>query len=150
MKKPEEMTTEELEQIIRDDCNSENTLPWEVLEPILAELSRRHRENNPNAPQTPPPFLGGEITTELAAEWFAWRAKNTPMPGARKMFEIAATACRKQIPTMVTHDATRPECHTCPSCKNVVDRSGTFITGQKVPLYYDYCEFCGQALKWEE
>ena len=63
---------------------------------------------------------------------------------------LSLEALRKQIPTMVTHDATRPECHTCPSCKNVVDRFGTFITGQKVPLYYDYCEFCGQAFDWSD
>ena len=29
---------------------------------------------------------------EKAAEWFAGRAKNTPMPGARAMFEMAVTA----------------------------------------------------------
>lgn len=58
MKNPAEMTTEELEQIIRDDSNSENTLPWEEMEPILVELDRRYRESNPDAPQTPPPFPG--------------------------------------------------------------------------------------------
>ena len=36
------------------------------------------------------------ITTEQAAVWFAYRAKNTPMPGARAMFEIAATALREK------------------------------------------------------
>lgn len=44
MKNPKEMTTEELEQICRDDVDSDDTLPWEELEPILTELARRHRE----------------------------------------------------------------------------------------------------------
>ena len=34
-------------------------------------------------------------TREKAAEWFANRAKDTPMPGAREMFEIAADALRE-------------------------------------------------------
>ena len=36
------------------------------------------------------------VTTEQAAAWFADRAKNTPMPGAREMFEIAAVALREK------------------------------------------------------
>lgn len=36
------------------------------------------------------------VTTEQAAVWFADRAKNTPMPGARAMFEIAAAALREK------------------------------------------------------
>ncbi len=36
------------------------------------------------------------ITAEKASAWFADRAKNTPMPGARAMFEIAATALREK------------------------------------------------------
>ena len=36
------------------------------------------------------------ITIEKAAVWFAERAKNTPMPGAREMFEIAAVALREK------------------------------------------------------
>lgn len=37
------------------------------------------------------------ITTEpTAAEWFEERAAQTPMPGARKMFKIAAAALREK------------------------------------------------------
>lgn len=36
------------------------------------------------------------VTAEQAAAWFAERAKNTPMPGAKAMFEIAATALREK------------------------------------------------------
>ena len=36
------------------------------------------------------------VTAEKASAWFADRAKNTPMPGARAMFEIAATALREK------------------------------------------------------
>lgn len=36
------------------------------------------------------------VTTEQAAVWFAERAKNTPMPGAKAMFEIAAAALREK------------------------------------------------------
>lgn len=90
------------------------------------------------------------ITTEQAAVWFADRAKDTPMPGARAMFEIAADACRKCTPTMVTHEASIYRCHTCPSCKNVVDETIEFIPGQKIMVQEQYCKYCGQALKWEE
>lgn len=37
------------------------------------------------------------ITIEQAAVWFEERAKNTPMPGARKMFEIAAAALQEKV-----------------------------------------------------
>ena len=36
-------------------------------------------------------------TIEQAAVWFANRAKDTPMPGARAMFEIAADALREKV-----------------------------------------------------
>lgn len=36
------------------------------------------------------------VTTEQAAAWFEERTRNTPMPGARAMFEIAATAIREK------------------------------------------------------
>ena len=35
-------------------------------------------------------------TIEQAAAWFEERAKTTPMPGAREMFEIAAAALREK------------------------------------------------------
>lgn len=35
-------------------------------------------------------------TTEQAAAWFADRAQNTPMPGAREMFKFAADALREK------------------------------------------------------
>lgn len=36
------------------------------------------------------------ITLGRAAAWFEWRAKNTPMAGARAMFEMAAAALREK------------------------------------------------------
>lgn len=36
------------------------------------------------------------ITTEQAATWFEGRAKNTPMPGMREMFKLAAEALREK------------------------------------------------------
>lgn len=90
------------------------------------------------------------VTTEQAAAWFAERAKNTPMPGAREMFEIAAAACRKRTPTMVTHEATIYACHTCPACHNVVDETTEFVPGARIFVQPRWCKFCGQALKWEE
>ena len=36
------------------------------------------------------------ITTERAAVWFANRAANTPMPGAKAMYEIAAAALQEK------------------------------------------------------
>ena len=43
------MTTEELEQILRDDASKGKGtgLPWEQLEPVLAELARRKRAAHP-------------------------------------------------------------------------------------------------------
>lgn len=35
-------------------------------------------------------------TTEQAAAWFADRAQNTPMPGAREMFKLVAEALREK------------------------------------------------------
>ena len=89
-------------------------------------------------------------TIEQAAAWFAERTNNTPMPGAMAMFKIAAYACRKRTPTMVTHEATIYACHTCPACHNVVDEFTEFVPGQKIRVQVQWCKFCGQALKWEE
>ena len=90
------------------------------------------------------------VTAEQAAAWFAERAKTTPMPGAREMFKIAATACRKRTPTMVMHEASIYACHTCPACHNVVDETTEFVPGARIFVQPRWCKFCGQALKWEE
>lgn len=62
----------------------------------------------------------------------------------------AQYALRKRTPTMVTHEASIYACHTCPSCKNVVDETTEFVPGQKIRVQAQWCKFCGQALKWEE
>ncbi len=90
------------------------------------------------------------ITTEQAAAWFAERAKNIPIPETKAMFKIAADALKKRTPTMVTHEATKYACYTCPSCKNVVDETTEFIPGQKIRVQQQWCKYCGQALKWED
>ena len=90
------------------------------------------------------------ITNKQAAAWFTERAKATPMPGARKMFKIAADACQKRTPTMVTHEASIYACHTCPSCKNVVDETTEFVPGARIFVQPRWCKYCGQALKWED
>lgn len=63
---------------------------------------------------------------------------------------LSLEALRKRNPTMVTHEASIYACHTCPSCKNVVDEYEEFIPGQKIHVQPQWCKFCGQALKWEE
>lgn len=63
--------------------------------------------------------------------------------------KMAIDALRKRTPTMVTHDASIYSCHTCPSCKNVVDEFTEFVPGQKTRVQPQWCKFCGQALKWE-
>ena len=63
---------------------------------------------------------------------------------------LSLEALRKRNPTMVTHEASIYACHTCPSCKNVVDETTEFIPGQKINVQVQWCKFCGQALKWEE
>lgn len=37
-----------------------------------------------------------KITLGRAAAWFEWRANNTPMAGARTMFEMAGAALREK------------------------------------------------------
>ena len=65
-------------------------------------------------------------------------------------FVVAIDALKKRNPTTVTHEASIYECHTCPSCKNVVDETTEFVPGQKIMVQPQWCKFCGQALKWEE
>lgn len=64
--------------------------------------------------------------------------------------KITLEALRKRTPTMVTHEASIHACHTCPSCKNVVDEYSEFVPGQKIYIQAQWCKYCGQALKWEE
>lgn len=64
-------------------------------------------------------------------------------------FENAIEALEKQVPKEPTHEATKFECFTCPTCKNVVDEFTDFI-GQKVRVELPYCKLCGQKLKWGE
>ena len=68
----------------------------------------------------------------------------------REAIFMAKAALRKRNPTMVTHEASIYACHTCPSCKNVVDETTEFIPGQKIRVQVQWCKFCGQALKWED
>lgn len=77
------------------------------------------------------------ITTEQAAAWFEERAKNTPMPGTKAMFEVAAVALKKQIPMEPV--IYNEHWHNCPVC-------GTYSGGLRAP----FCHSCGQSLKWEE
>lgn len=60
---------------------------------------------------------------------------------------VACEALEKQVPKEPTHEATKFECFTCPTCKNVVDEFTDFI-GQKVRVELPYCKLCGQKLKW--
>lgn len=90
------------------------------------------------------------ITTNGAIEWFERRAKEAPGKGSREAFLLAVDALRKRTPTPVTHEATIYACHTCPSCKNVVDETTEFVPGAKIFVHSNWCKFCGQALKWEE
>lgn len=63
---------------------------------------------------------------------------------------MAMKALEKQIPKMVTHEASLAECCTCPNCKNVVDKFEEFTPWQKIRIKYEHCIFCGQRLKWSE
>ena len=58
----------------------------------------------------------------------------------KKYAELAIDALEKQIAKEVTHEATIQKCHTCPNCKNVLDRFDKTL----------YCCFCGQNLDWSE
>ena len=63
---------------------------------------------------------------------------------------LSLEALRKRNPTMVTHEASIYACHTCPSCKNVVDEVTEFVPGARIFIQAQWCKYCGQALKWEE
>lgn len=59
-------------------------------------------------------------------------------------------ALKKQTPQKPTHEASLPQCFTCPTCKNVIDEFTEFIPGQpKIRVKTLHCKFCGQALDWE-
>ena len=51
----------------------------------------------------------------------------------------------------ITHNATKLDDATCPSCGNVVgEKIRTGAIGQSVvQVRWDYCRFCGQKLEWE-
>lgn len=71
-------------------------------------------------------------------------------PDSVEAVRLSLEALLKRNPTMVTHEASIYACHTCPSCKNVVDEFTEFIPGQKINVQQQWCKYCGQALKWEE
>ena len=58
----------------------------------------------------------------------------------KKYAELAIESLEKQIAKKVTHEATIQKCHTCPNCKNVLDRFDKTL----------YCWFCGQKIDWNE
>lgn len=55
----------------------------------------------------------------------------------------------KQIAKKPTHEATILKCHTCPNCKNVLDRFEKW-GNTKCLITTKYCWFCGQKLDWNE
>lgn len=63
--------------------------------------------------------------------------------------EFAIEALEKQIPKMITHEATLYKCCTCPNCKNVIDKFEKWEEN-RVRITYKYCYFCGQALDWSD
>lgn len=81
------------------------------------------------------------ITTERAAIWFENRAKNTPMPGAKRMFELAGKALREKANAAdvveVRHghwnttDTILGRCCECSVC------------GSCPTMEYRYCPYCG-------
>lgn len=53
-----------------------------------------------------------------------------------------------RTPKKITHNATKIDYATCPSCGNIVGE--TQIMGDsKVLIQWKYCKFCGQELDWE-
>ena len=69
-----------------------------------------------------------------------------PIVGGKSL-DIAISAIEKQIPKMITHEATLCKCCTCPNCKNVIDKFEKWEEN-RVRITYKYCYFCGQALDW--
>ena len=57
-----------------------------------------------------------------------------------KDIELIIEGLEKQVAKKVTHEATIQKCHTCPNCKNVLDRFDKTL----------YCCFCGQKIDWNE
>lgn len=48
----------------------------------------------------------------------------------------------------ITHNATKLDDATCPSCGNVVGEKQIW-EGRKIFIQWKYCIFCGQKLDWE-
>lgn len=61
---------------------------------------------------------------------------------------LAIIALSRMTPTPPTHEATLYRCNTCPSCKNVLDRTEEFVPGQKTFVREPACRFCGQMIDW--
>jgi hypothetical protein len=95
---------------------------------------------------------------ERASEWFANRAKTTPMQGARRMFELAAEALREKA-----NGVTAQELDGCEYCKedsegfrrmfgafsitNPFHGNEWFIdTGHCKPRQICFCPMCGRKL----
>lgn len=61
--------------------------------------------------------------------------------------KMVLEALEKQMPKVVTHEATLYRCCTCPTCKNVIDKFEKWGENT-VRVIYKYCYFCGQRLDW--
>lgn len=73
-------------------------------------------------------------------EWLKHRRDNTPMAGAKRMFDIAISALEKQTPRTVRTQFDRRHnyfLHFCPVCGGLARE-------------YEYCSDCGQKLSYEE
>lgn len=66
----------------------------------------------------------------------------------RENYITIIKALEKQVPQKPTHEASLPQCFTCPTCKNVIDEFTEFA-GKRVRVTVQHCKFCGQALDWE-
>lgn len=63
--------------------------------------------------------------------------------------ELTEKKMDKNTPQKPTHEATKPECYTCPNCKNVIGDRFLKISGIKVRIKERFCNICGQEIDWD-
>ena len=80
-----------------------------------------------------------------AAVWFRDRSKDSPMPGAKAMFQLAAEALEKQTPKAPIKDSLADR--ACPACDAYILFDALNDKPSDAP---GFCKHCGQALKWED
>ncbi|MBR3739477.1 MAG: hypothetical protein IKN04_03345 [Clostridia bacterium] len=67
-----------------------------------------------------------------------------------KAYKIAIQELKYRLSKKITHEATRSNCPTCPSCGNIAGDEIMLIGRTKLHVQTKYCHFCGQFFDWSD